>query len=46
MPKKYVIRLTDTERESLNVLLKKNRVSAQRLSHKGNKRGSSDVERG
>src|SRR5947199_10835146 len=31
MPKKYVVRLTDNERESLTVLLKKKRVSAQKV---------------
>ena len=30
MPKKYVVRLTDAERETLNAVLKQKRVSAQR----------------
>jgi Homeodomain-like domain len=31
MPKKYVVRLTDAEREALNVLVKKKRVSSQKV---------------
>ena len=31
MPKKYVIRLTDAERETLNRVLKKKRVSSQKV---------------
>ena len=31
MPKKYVIRLTDAERERLNLVLKKKRVAAQKV---------------
>lgn len=30
MPKKYVVRLTDSERDLLNSLVKKQRVSAQK----------------
>lgn len=31
MPKKYVVRLTDSERDLLNSLVKKQRVSAQKV---------------
>ena len=31
MQKKYVVRLTDTEREALSVLVKKKRVSSQKV---------------
>src|SRR4029077_12392331 len=31
MPKKYIVRLTDAERESLNAIVKKRRASAQKV---------------